>query len=123
MSKTLQPYDVALVNCDLDGPETLSDVFYSLNQLSVTIDDVFGRIEKRLNEEKNRVSVINDRVGTCQKKVELVRGSNRATTVFSTAKFPAPKTLPMYNSLFSLQPNVSPFIPFCPLDIHILIIV
>ncbi len=106
MAQILQPYEVAIVNADLETPETLRDIFYSLNQLSNTIDDIFSRVERRLKEERNRVSYINARVDVCQKKVLLVKGSNRATTVFSTSKFPAPKALPLYNSLFSQTKEV-----------------
>lgn len=101
MSQILQPYEVALVNGDLSSPQTLSDVFYTLESLSKTIDEVFGRIEQRLEEEKNRLTQVNDRAGVCSEKVKLVEGSNQATTIFSTAKFPAPKTLPTFQTLFN----------------------
>jgi hypothetical protein len=101
MAQILQPYEIAIVNYNLEVPETFNDLFYSLERLSGTVDDVFSRIERRLADEKARVTQINTRVATCQSKVNLVRGSNRATTVFSTAKFPAPKQLPLYPSLFS----------------------
>ena len=107
MSQILQPYELAIVTSDVQSTETLSDLLYALQQLSVTVDDIFGRIDRRINDERARVSSINNRVSTCQQKVQLVKGSNRATTVFSTAKFPAPKTLPLYNSLFNQMKEVT----------------
>jgi hypothetical protein len=101
MSELLYPFEISLVHNDVTNDETLNDLFYSLERLTVTIDDVFSRIERRINDERSRLSQINVRVATCQGKVNLVRGSNRATTVFSTAKFPAPKDLPAYPTLFS----------------------
>jgi predicted DNA-binding ArsR family transcriptional regulator len=106
MTHILQPYELGLINAEVQSSEVLADVIYSLQQLSNTVDDVFTRIEKRLNDERNRVSYVNTRVNVCQQKVQLVKGSNRATTVFSTAKFPGPKDLHMYNSLFSQTKEV-----------------
>ena len=111
MSQILQPYDVAITNYDLEAAETIHDALYSLQRLSDTVSDIFGRIERRLADERNRISSINARVSTCQGKVQLVRGSNRATTVFSTAKFPAPKALPLYATLFSQMSAVRIYLP------------
>lgn len=107
MSKILQPYEVAVVHSDVEAADTLGDLLYSLQRLSGTVDDVFSRIEKKVTDERNRVAQINSRVGACQSKVQLVRGSNRATTVFSTSKFPAPKDLPLCDTLFSEIKEVS----------------
>jgi WAS protein family homolog 1 len=74
--------------------------------LSNTVDDVFSRIEKRVTEERNRVGKVNDRVATCNGKIALVRGTNKATTVFSTARFPAQKRLPSMHSLFGVLEEV-----------------
>lgn len=101
MAQILQPYKVPVVFNDLAPEEAMTDAFYALEALSATIDDIFGRIEKRISDERRRVDHIRSRVANCQNKVHQVRGSKKATTVFSTAKFPAPKTLPSYPTLFS----------------------
>lgn len=101
MAQILQPYKAPIAYGDLSQPETLADVFFALDSLSGTIDDIFSRMEKRIADEKRRVDQIKARVSTCKGKVDLVKGSNKATTVFSTAKFPAPKALPAYPTLFS----------------------
>eukprot|EP01038_Epipyxis_sp_PR26KG_P005982 gene5982-8238_t len=107
MAQILQPYRVPIVYDDLTEEETLQDVFYALDNLSGTIKDVFNKIDKRITEEKNRVNHINNRVSVCKSKVDKVKGSNQAITVFSTSKFPAPKELPSYPTLFS-QMNEMP---------------
>ena len=66
-----------------------------------TIDSIFSRIENRLTDEKKRVGDLKKRVFNCKGKVDQVKGSTKATTVFSTAKFPAAKALPLYPTLFS----------------------
>lgn len=101
MAQILQPYRVPFAYNDLGEGENLQDVFHALQNLSETVEDIFNRIDKRISDEKKRVTQIKSRVSTCQNKVGLVRGSNKATTVFSTSKFPAPKTLPSYPTLFS----------------------
>ena len=97
----LQPYEIAVVNADIEQYETLQDVFYSLERLNTTIDDIFGRVERRITDERSRLDQINNRIANCHAKVNDIRGSKKATTVFSTAKFPAPKRLPAYPTLFS----------------------
>ena len=101
MAQILQPYRVPIVYNDLSQEETLQDVFYALENLGSTINDIFGRIEKRITDERRRVDQIKSRVSVCKSKVNQVRGSKKATTVFSTAKFPASKQLPLYPTLFS----------------------
>lgn len=107
MAQILQPYKVPVTFNDLSPNETICDALYALETLSATIDDIFGRIEKRVHDERKRVDQIKSRVAVCKSKVDQVRGSRKATTVFSTAKFPAPKTLPLYPTLFSHMHEVS----------------
>jgi hypothetical protein len=61
MSHILQPYQVSVVNYDLETPETLQDVFYSLQYVSNIFQDVFQRIENRIDEERKRLATINTR--------------------------------------------------------------
>ena len=108
MALILQPYEIPVVYADLSNEEVILDIFYSLDRLSSTLNDIFGRVDKRLGEEQSRVSKINARINTCYKKVQLVKGSNKATTVFSTAKYPAPKSLALYPTILcGATPNVS----------------
>ena len=101
MSQILQPYEVSLTHNDISIDETYQDVVHSLLQLSKTINDIYNRIDKRIDNEKERLNVINNRIAICNSKVLLVRGSNKATTVFSTSKFPSSKSLPLYPTLFT----------------------
>ena len=107
MSKILTPYEVPIVYNDLSLPQTLEDVFFALEGLNKVIDDAFSKVEKRVNDEKQRVTQINDRLNTCSSKVKAIVGSTKATTIFSTAKFPGPKHLPMFHSVFNQMSNVS----------------
>ncbi len=101
MAQILQPYKVPVIYNDLSQSEVLGDIFYSLENLAGTINDIFCRMDKRIQDERRRVDQIKNRVATCKSKVESVKGTSNATTIFSTAKFPAPKNLPSYPTLFS----------------------
>ncbi|RYH19731.1 hypothetical protein EON65_25620, partial [archaeon] len=101
-----QPYLVALVHNDLTTPETMQDMLHSLEHLGFVVDEMLNRIDKRISQEKDRVNNIKQRVATCQLKVQKIKGSSQAITVFSTAKFPAPKVLPTCTSLFSQHTDV-----------------
>lgn len=90
-----------MTNYDLDTAQTLQEVFHSLRLLSGTIDEVYSRIESRVREQKIRLETVNSRIATCHDKINIIRGSNRATTVFSTAKFPGSKYLAPMKSTFS----------------------
>lgn len=106
----VQPFQLTLISNDFETQETVKDVIFTLEHLSGIIDDVFGQINSRLAEEKSRVNKIKQRVSVCQEKVKKIKGSNQAITVFSTSKFPAPKTLPSFPTLFNDVNNVRKFI-------------
>ncbi len=108
MAKILQPYELAVVHADVEVHETRLDIFYSLERLDATIDDIFGRVQQRIQLERTRLDQINNRISTCHTKVNSIRGSKKATTVFSTSKFPAPRKLPAYPTLFSQETSMSP---------------
>eukprot|EP01036_Dinobryon_divergens_P044295 gene44295-59092_t len=110
MSQILQPYNLPIVYNDLTQEEVLRDVFFALQTLTGTIDDVFGRIDRRVSDERRRVDAVKVRITACKQLVAAVKGSNKATTVFSTSKFPASKALPLYPTIYShLQEMASPY--------------
>jgi len=106
MSQILQPYEQFLSSSELAVDQTLSDVFYSLEKLNEIFSSVSDKIAKRIDDESSRIKQVNDRISTCQRKAQSVRGSTKATTVHSTAKFPAPKNLPPPATLFSTLSQV-----------------
>lgn len=101
ITRMLSNYEVSLVNYDTQAPETLNDVFYSLKQLSSTIDNIYQKIETRFSTEKFRLDGIKLRIANCQNKINRIKGSKRATAVYSTAHFPAPKKPTLYASVLA----------------------
>lgn len=107
MAQILQPYEQYLPSTELSTDQTLSDIFFALDKLKEIFTSVNDRISKRIEEENVKIQQINDRIATCTGKVNSVRGSTKATTVHSTAKFPADKNLPAPLTLFSAGNKVS----------------
>ena len=110
MARILQPFEQLVVSNDLTSDHVLGDIFFSLERLHSTIGNIFDRIGKRIEDENNRVKLVNERVLTCQNKVKHITGSNKATTIFSTAKFPAPKYLPPPHTFFSKDISQIPLV-------------
>jgi hypothetical protein len=52
MANIIQPYELNLIGADVSQAEIYLDIFYSMERLSSTFDDIFARIERRTNEEK-----------------------------------------------------------------------
>jgi hypothetical protein len=84
---------------DLNAPNALADVLHALTHLDSLVDTVFGNISGKIEQEMARLGDVNERLGVAQNGIQSITGSSRATTVFSTSKFPAPKTLPDYSRL------------------------
>ena len=100
MTAAITSHQVQIVYHDLTPAETLHDVLHTLDHLSYIVNEIFTRIDTRIEEERLRVNQIKHRVHVCNQKVSQIKGSKQAITVFSTSKFPAPKSLPAYPTLF-----------------------
>jgi WAS protein family homolog 1 len=107
MAQILQPYELPLVYSDLSPAETLRDALHAIKSLTKTVDEIFDKIDTRLVNERQRLGNINKRVSKCHEKIRQVQGSKKAITVFSTAKFPAAKTLPFYSTLIPDAAEIS----------------
>lgn len=107
----LQPYQVALLSHDLTSSETVLDMLHALDHLALISQEIFQRIDIRITEEKNRITTMKQRIKRCNDIVDRLRGRNSAITVFSTAKYPAPKELPAYPTLLGRTSLVSYYNP------------
>eukprot|EP00823_Brevimastigomonas_motovehiculus_P007198 TRINITY_DN619_c5_g1_i1.p1 TRINITY_DN619_c5_g1~~TRINITY_DN619_c5_g1_i1.p1 ORF type:complete len:562 (+),score=177.50 TRINITY_DN619_c5_g1_i1:102-1787(+) len=96
-----QPYTVPVAYLDLPPAEALLQAFDNLAQLQGIIGDAFSRLSARVQHEKSRLTNIRDRVDRAKVKVQTVAANqSKVTTVLSTARYPAPKLLPDYPSVF-----------------------
>lgn len=105
MSSGVQMYHVPIILPDLRREESLTQVIDSLEYLQAVADDIFNRISNRVAENRDQLTAINNRINTCQAKVDKLRHRSKATQVYATPKYPAPRNLSEYTSLFC---NVNP---------------
>jgi len=78
----------------------------SLDNLAIVAENVFSQIRARVTSEKARIDSISSRIETAQAKVSHLRSlTNKATTVLSPAKYPAPSTLKDYVPLYVDTPS------------------
>lgn len=75
-----------------------------LKILQNVMDDCFSRVSSRIAEEKSRLGSLNQRVATAQLKIQAVRGSKTATTVYSTPKYPASDALKLHKPVTNGMP-------------------
>ena len=98
-------YNVPIILPDLRREESLTQVIDSLEYLQAVANDIFNRISNRVAENRDQLTAINNRINTCQAKVDKLRHRSKATRVYATPKYPAPQNLNEYTTLFS---NVNP---------------
>eukprot|EP00039_Didymoeca_costata_P018699 m.334591 g.334591 ORF g.334591 m.334591 type:complete len:505 (-) comp17392_c0_seq1:151-1665(-) len=89
----VQRFKVPVVPSDLRLEESLLQLLDSLEYLETVVDDVFGRIEAKVAVHRDKVIDVNNRLNVAQAKVQKIVGTRNATQVFSSAKYPAPKTM------------------------------
>ena len=80
-----------------DTYEALCD---SLIQLDEAVEEIFGRVERRLAEEQRTLKGLEERIERAGVLARRVAGSNAATCVLSAARYPAPDKLPDHRRLF-----------------------
>lgn len=105
MSSGVQMYHVPIILPDLRREESLTQVIDSLEYLQAVANDIFNRISNRVAENRDQLTAINNRINTCQAKVDKLRHRSKATQVYATPKYPAPRNLNEYTTLFC---NVNP---------------
>ena len=98
-------YHVPIILPDLRREESLTQVIDSLEYLQAVANDIFNRISNRVAENRDQLTAINNRINTCQAKVDKLRHRSKATQVYAIPKYPAPRNLNEYTSLFC---NVNP---------------
>lgn len=98
-----QNFNIPNVPPDLRREETVHQIADSLNYLDQVANEVFKRISNKLNENRTRLQRVNDRISLAQAKVDKIKGSNKATKVFASAKYPVSEDLEEYGLIFPLQ--------------------
>ena len=98
----VQCYNVPVILPDLRREESLVQVTDALEYLEAVAVDIFNRISNRVGAERDKLAAINERICVAQAKVDKLRSAtSKATTVLSPPKYPAPKQVEPYRSMFS----------------------
>ena len=106
-----QAYGIPVIFQDLRQEEALLQMFDSLEMLEKTMNDVYEKVATRVTDaalraiallltplqvsvEVDRVSRVRQRLAVAKEKLTIIKGNEKATTVFSPAKYPAPRYAP-----------------------------
>lgn len=104
-----QPYEARLIPSDLRHDECILQIADSLDHLSRVANTILDGLQERLNEYRGRLQSIQKRADLAQAKISAIRGSSKATKVFSSYKYPAGDPEPAKELQASL-----PAVPFQP---------
>jgi WAS family protein 1 len=98
-----QSFNIPNVPPDLRREETVHQIADSLNYLDQVANEVFKRINTKIGENRTKLQKVNDRISLAQAKVDKIKGSNKATKVFASAKYPGADNLEEYQLMFPLE--------------------
>ncbi|BFZ10703.1 hypothetical protein BsWGS_13742 [Bradybaena similaris] len=96
-----QGFNVPTIPPDLRREETIHQIADALEYLDKVANEIFTRIGTRVGENRAHLQKINDRVNLASAKVAKLTGSNKATKVFASAKYPAEDELQPYRITFA----------------------
>uniref|UniRef100_A0A1A8C537 WAS protein family homolog n=1 Tax=Nothobranchius kadleci TaxID=1051664 RepID=A0A1A8C537_NOTKA len=96
-----QVYSVPLIQPDLRREEAVHQIADALLYLELISTDIFRRVSESVEKNRRQLQSVSDRIRLAQARVDKIKGSKKATKVFSSAKYPAPDHLQDYSSIFS----------------------
>uniref|UniRef100_A0A8C7PS89 WAS protein family homolog 1 n=1 Tax=Oncorhynchus mykiss TaxID=8022 RepID=A0A8C7PS89_ONCMY len=96
-----QVYSVPLIQSDLRREEAVHQIADALLYLETISTDIFTRVSESVERNRSQLQSVTDRIRLAQARVDKIKGSKKATKVFSSAKYPAPDRLQDYSSIFS----------------------
>ncbi|XP_036962054.1 WASH complex subunit 1 isoform X1 [Acanthopagrus latus] len=96
-----QVYSVPLIQPDLRREEAVHQIADALLYLETISTDIFKRVSDSVEKNRCQLQSITDRIRLAQARVDKIKGSKKATKVFSSAKYPAPDRLQDYSSIFT----------------------
>jgi len=89
---TTQAYNVPVILPELRREESYHQIVDALEYLDAVANDIFNRISCRVADSRDQLTTINNRINVAQAKIDKLRSSSsRATRVFSSPKYPAPR--------------------------------
>ncbi|XP_066262358.1 WASH complex subunit 1 [Euwallacea similis] len=99
-------YSIQTVPHNLSKEETIIQMVETLDHLKAITQDIFSRVNKRLDKNTEKLSSISKRIDVAASKVQLLKADTKAKTVFSSSKYPAADINKDYVSIFSDSPHI-----------------
>ncbi len=96
---------IHLVSPDLSHQETILQIINALDHLDKVTDEVFSRIEGKIQESQNQLNSLNQRIDVAESKVKSLSGSKKAICIYSSAKYPEDREISDYESAFTGMTN------------------
>ncbi len=81
-------YEVPLVSSNLRPQEMISQMADTLEFLDQVSNEIFSRVSLKIQESRSRINNIHKRVEIAQAKIDGLKGSRKATKIFSSSRFP-----------------------------------
>ena len=81
-------YEIPLVSSNLRPQEMISQMADTLEFLDQVSSDIFARVTQQIQESRMRINGIHKRVQVAQAKIDGLKGSRKATKIFSSSRFP-----------------------------------
>ncbi|XP_057367712.1 WASH complex subunit 1-like [Daphnia carinata] len=81
-------YEIPLVSSNLRPQEMITQMADTLEFLVQVSNEIFARVTSRIMESRTRINNIHQRVELAQSKIDGLKGSRKATKVFSSSRFP-----------------------------------
>ncbi|XP_076260274.1 WASH complex subunit 1-like [Rhynchophorus ferrugineus] len=104
---SLHKYTVPIIPQNLNKEETIVQIVEVLDHLSNITRDILSRVNHRIQINTEKLSNISQRIDDAASKVEQLKGAKKATTVFSSSKYPAADVKRDYMSIFNPEPEVT----------------
>ncbi|XP_015208708.1 WASH complex subunit 1 [Lepisosteus oculatus] len=96
-----QVYSVPLIQPDLRREEAIHQIADALLYLEKISSDIFSRVSQSVEKNRTQLQAVTDRIHLAQARIDKIKGSKKATKVFSSAKYPAPDKMRDYCSIFA----------------------
>lgn len=94
-------YTISAIPQNLSKEETIVQIVDVLDQLTEITKDVLSRVDKRIQTNHTKLSNISNRIDVAASKIKQLNGAKKATTVFSSSKYPGLDVKCDYESIFS----------------------
>ena len=81
-------YEIPLVPSNLRPQEMITQMADTLEFLDQVSSDIFSKVTLKIQESRSRINKIHKRVEVAQAKIDGLKGSRKATKIFSSSRFP-----------------------------------